>query len=87
MYEGTPHGNAKLAYSENVLMLNPISFFMNVFYLHLRYTRYAARFFPDFALPVYRIQSTHSCGRRELADSRKLDKQRVLLKRVIRLLT
>ena len=34
-----------------------------------------------------RIQSTRCCGRRELADSRKLDKQRVLLKEVIRPLT
>ena len=45
MYEGTPHGNAKLAYSEITLTLNPISFFMKVFYLHLCYIRYAARFF------------------------------------------
>ena len=25
LYEGTPHGNAKLAYSEIILILNPIS--------------------------------------------------------------
>ena len=28
MYEGTLHGNAKLAYSEVIPILNPISFFL-----------------------------------------------------------
>ena len=28
IYEGTPHGNAKLAYSEIILILNPISSFL-----------------------------------------------------------
>ena len=50
-------------------------------------TIYCQIFSRFFALPVYGIQSTRCCGRRELADSRKLYKQRVLLKKVIRLLT
>ena len=28
IYEGTPHGNAKLAYSKIILVLNPIPFFL-----------------------------------------------------------
>jgi len=65
IYEGIPHGNVKLTYSESFLMLNLI---------HSEFS---------CGQSSVRTRSVVSAG----ANSRKLDKQRVLPKKEVRLLT
>ena len=38
IYEGIPHGNAKLAQSKIIFMLSPIFFVIKKSYVHLYYT-------------------------------------------------
>jgi len=58
-------------------MQNPISFTIY----------FVAWIFSDFRVARNLKSTTRWCGKRARADSRKLDKQIVLLKKVIRLLT
>ena len=45
LHEGTPHGNAKLAYSEIIVILNPVSFFLRNDFI---YTYAICDILPDF---------------------------------------